>query len=408
MRPRAALDGLNFCLADAISMLGPYLGVFLLTRHGWDQAAVGFVAMASGLAGIAAKLPLGAAIDASHAKRALLVAALAGISVAATMIALAPSGATVLVACLVVAVAGQAFGPLVAALTLGLFERDRIAWHMGRNGAFDHAGNIFAALVVAVVGSLLGQQATFLLVPLFSMIAMACVAAIPAKAIDNRRARGADADGGDGGTIRDLLRCAPLLVLAAALFLFHLANAAMLPLVGQRLALLHRGYESAMMSACIVAAQFVMLPVALFCGGRADRIGRRPLLLAAFAILPLRGLLYTLNDSPQWLIAVQLLDGVGAGALGVLVPLLVADLTRGTGRFNLSFGAMATMGGIGAALSNAAAGAIVVAAGYDAAFLALAAVALTGFVLVWAALPETAIRNSPLVSERRTCQPLPY
>jgi predicted MFS family arabinose efflux permease len=408
MRPRVALDGLNFCLADATSMLGPYLGVFLLTRHGWDQAAVGFIAMASGLLGIVAKLPLGAAIDASRSKQVLLVAALVAISLAATLMVVAPSATTILVACLAVAVAGQAFGPLVTALTLGLFERDQIAWHMGRNGAFDHAGNIFAAMVVALVGSLLGQQATFLLVPLFSMIAMACVAAIPARAIDHRRARGADTDGSNGGTIRDLLCCAPLLVLAAALFLFHLANAAMLPLVGQRLALLHRGYESAMMSACIVAAQFVMLPAALCCGAWADRIGRRPLLLAAFGILPLRGVLYTLNDSPQWLIAVQLLDGVGAGALGVLVPLLVADLTRGTGRFNLSFGAMATTGGIGAALSNAGAGAIVVAAGYDAAFLALAALALTGFVLVWAALPETAVQNSPLVIKRRTCQPSPY
>jgi MFS family permease len=200
----------------------------------------------------------------------------------------------------------------------------------------------------------------------------------------------------------------PLLVLAAALFLFHLANAAMLPLVGQRLALLHRGYESAMMSACIIAAQFVMLPVALCCGAWADRIGRRPLLLAAFAILPLRGVLYTLSDAPEWLIAVQLLDGVGAGALGVLVPLLVADLTRGTGRFNLSFAAVATTAGIGAAVSNAGAGAIVVAAGYDMAFLALAVVAVTGFALVWIALPETAVGGSPLVNKSRTCQPLPY
>jgi len=266
----------------------------------------------------------------------------------------------------------------------------------------------WVVVTAALVGSLLSQRATFLLVPLFSTIAAACVVAIPATAIDHRRARGAEGDREDGGTIRGLLCHGPLLVLAAALFLFHLANAAMLPLVGQKLALLHRGYESAMMSACIIAAQFVMLPVALCCGACADRIGRRPLLLTAFAILPMRGVLYTLNDAPEWLIAVQLLDGVGAGALGVLVPLLVADLTRGTGRFNLSFAAVATTGGIGAAVSNAGAGAIVVAAGYDTAFLALAVVAITGFALVWIALPETAAGGSPLVNKSRTCQPLPY
>ena len=183
-----------------------------------------------------------------------------------------------------------------------------------------------------------------------------------------------------------------LLLLTTCLALFHLANAAMLPLVGQRLALAHAGYESAMMSACIVAAQLVMLPVALLCGAWADRLGRRPILLVAFAILPLRGLLYTLSDAPAWLIGVQLLDGIGAGVLGVMVPLVVADLTRGTGRYNFSLGGVAMASGVGAALSNAVAGAIVTSQGYDTAFLALAVTAFAALLLLWSRLPETAPR----------------
>jgi MFS family permease len=198
-------------------------------------------------------------------------------------------------------------------------------------------------------------------------------------------------------SLESLLRNVPLRVLAIGLALFHFGNAAMLPMVGQRLALAHAGYESAMMSACIVGAQMVMLPVALWCGAWADRVGRKPILIVACAVLALRGVLYTLSSEPGWLLGVQLLDGVGAGALGVVVPLLVADLTRGTGRYNVSLGAAATLSGIGAALSNAVAGMIVVRYGYDAAFATLGAIALGALALFWRLLPETSERPLPLL-----------
>jgi MFS family permease len=143
-----------------------------------------------------------------------------------------------------------------------------------------------------------------------------------------------------------------------------------------------------MMSACIVAAQAIMLPIALLVGRTADSWGRKPLFLAGFAILPVRAVLYTLSDNSFWLIGVQLLDGIGAGIFGALTPL--ADIMRGTGRYNLALGGIATMQGIGASLSGLAAGVIVDHFGYGAAFLTLGAaagVALTVFAL---GMPETA------------------
>jgi len=399
MRRRLALDGLNFCLADAASVLGPILGVFLLTQHQWDQASIGLVAMIGGLTGIAVKVPIGAAIDATRHKRGLLVAALAGLSVAAIAVATSPTWTMVAIASVVIALAQAVFGPGIAALTLGLFDRTRIANRMGRNGAFDHAGNVFAAVLAGAIGSLVSQRAVFMLVPLFSLLAAFCVLAIRPSDIDHERARGADNGPSKGIAIAELLRHGSLLLLATCLALFHLANAAMLPLVGQRLALAHAGYESAMMSACIVAAQLVMLPVALLCGAWADRLGRRPILLVAFAVLPLRGLLYTLSDAPAWLIGVQLLDGIGAGVLGVMVPLVVADLTRGTGRYNFSLGGVAMVCGVGAALSNALAGAIVVSRGYDTAFTALAVVAFAALLLLWGMLPETAPKPARAIGD---------
>jgi MFS family permease len=186
-----------------------------------------------------------------------------------------------------------------------------------------------------------------------------------------------------------LFECRPLLIFAACVTMFHFANAAMLPLVGQKLALADRDSGTALMSACIVAAQIVMVPMAMLVGARADAWGRKPLFLAGFAILPIRGALYTLSDDPYWLVGVQLLDGVGAGIFGALFPLVVADLTRGTGRFNVSQGAIATAQGIGASLSNMVAGFIIVWAGYSAAFLFLGCVAAAAFVLYWFAMPET-------------------
>jgi MFS family permease len=172
--------------------------------------------------------------------------------------------------------------------------------------------------------------------------------------------------------------------------LFHLANAPLLPLVGQKLAAAYPKEATAMMSACIVAAQMVMLPIALLVGSRADSWGRKPIFLAGFAVLPLRAVLYTLSDNSVWLIGVQLLDGVGAGIFGALAPLVIADVMRGTGRFNLAQGAVATAQGLGASLSGLAAGELVDQFGYSAAFLTLGAAALVALVVFAFGMPETA------------------
>jgi MFS family permease len=176
--------------------------------------------------------------------------------------------------------------------------------------------------------------------------------------------------------------------------LFHLANAAMLPLVGQKLALQDNRLGMTFIAACIVAAQMVMVPMAMLVGARADQWGRKPLFLAGFLILPLRGCLYTVSDNQFWLLAVQTLDGVGAGIFGAIFPIIVADLMRGTGRFNVAQGAILTAQGIGAALSTTLAGIVVVHAGYSAAFLTLAGVAILGALVFFFGMPETNPRSS--------------
>jgi MFS family permease len=389
-----SLDCLNFFLADVKGGLGPYLGIYLLTQQHWNQAAIGVVATVAGIVGLVIHAPVGAFIDATRWKRGVVVAGVGVLSVSAIAIATVPIFPVVLTAQTMMGIAGAIFGPAIAAITLGILGSRGLAYRMGRNAAFDHAGNVSIAVLAGAVGWWFSQNAVFFLVPIFSILTASAVLSIPARAIDHARARGlvrttpGAHEQPSGWSV--LITCKPLLVFAVCVALFHFANAPMLPLVGQKLALANKGAETALMSACIVAAQLVMLPMALLVGAKADAWGRKPIFLVAFAILPIRGVLYTLSDDRSWLVAVQLLDGVGAGIFGALTPLVLADLMRGTGRYNVSQGAIATAQGIGASLSNMVAGLIVVSAGYSVAFLTLAAVALVALIVFFLAMPETA------------------
>jgi MFS family permease len=399
-RPRS-LDAVNFLLADVRGALGPYLNVFLITRQHWSQTEVGWVTTISGLLGLVAQTPAGAAIDATRRKRGAVVLALIILAIGASVIFAAPRFWPVMLANTAIAVVGDVFGPAVAAVTLGLYARQHLARRMGRNSAFDHAGNVAIAAAAGGIGYLFSQRAVFLLVPVFSLLAAAAMLSIPAKAIDENRARGladrasTDAEAGEKPSgYAVLLRCRPLVVFGICAMLFHFANAPLLPLVGQKLAQAHPASATAMMSSCIIAAQLIMLPVALAVGRTADRVGRKPILLVGFAVLPIRALLYTFSDNSAWLIGVQLLDGIGAGIFGAMTPLLIADVMRGTGRYNLAQGAVATAQGVGASLSGLAAGVIVDHLGYSAAFLTFGAAACVALVTLFVAMPETATKNS--------------
>lgn len=391
-----ALDALNFFLADVRDGLGPYLAIYLLTEQKWDEASIGAVMSVAALAGIAAQTPAGALIDRSTAKRALMVCAAILVTLASLVLPLIRGFELVAATQAIAAAAGAIFAPAIAAVTLGIVGPRAFARRTGRNEAFNHAGNAVAAALAGVTAYWFGPIVVFWLLAAMATASIFATLAIPADAIDHHIARGLDEatarDGPAGNRpsgFQVLLTCRPLLIFAVATVAFHFSNAAMLPLVGQKLALVNRELGTTLMSVCIVAAQMVMVPVAMLVGHKADVWGRKPIFAAALAVLILRGALYPFSDNPYWLVSVQLLDGVGAGIFGALFPLVVADLTRGTGHFNVSQGAIATAAGLGGALSTAVAGLIVVKAGYSAAFLFLAGVAGTGLIGFCAMMPET-------------------
>jgi len=255
---------------------------------------------------------------------------------------------------------------------------------------FDKAGNVFMAAVVGILGTIFSESAAFYVLPVFAALTIRAVLAIPARAIDHRRARGLEETEGSRQpeSLRELWRSRPLVVFAAAALIFNFANAPLLQLVAQKLALAHPGYESGLTSAAIIVTQLAAIPMGLLVAN-ANSIGRRPLLIIAFAAVPLRALLCAAYDGPSWLVGVQCLDGAGAGMFDALLPLALADMTRGSGRYSLARGVLGTIGGIGGSIGQGAAGFIVSALGYNAGFLILAAIALAALVLVVVAMPET-------------------
>ncbi|MCP3389070.1 MFS transporter [Bradyrhizobium sp. CCGB12] len=389
-----ALDAANFFLADVRDGLGPYLAVYLLTEQHWNEARIGIVMSIATIAGIVAQTPAGALVDVTRAKRLVMVVSAVLVTLASLSLPLFPNFLPVAISQGIAQAATVVFPPAIAAISLGIFGHAAFTRRIGRNETFNHAGNAVAAAIAGISAYWFGPTVVFYLLGAMAIASLVSILAIPERAIDHDLARGLhDAD---GDVQRDrpsglgmLLTCRPLLVFAICVLLFHLSNAAMLPLVGQKLALQDKNIGTSLMSACIVAAQVVMVPFAMLVGARADSWGHKRFFLAALLILPIRGALYTLSDNPFWLVGVQLLDGVGAGIFGAIFPVIVADLMRNTGRFNVAQGAVITAQSIGAALSTTLAGLVVVNAGYSAAFITLGVMAAIGAVICLLALPET-------------------
>ncbi len=282
-------------------------------------------------------------------------------------------------------------GPAIAAVSLGLVGHRAIGERLGRNARFASIGNGLAAAAMGAVGYI-SPRAVFVVTAVLLVPALLSLRAMASSEIDAERAHGAlpkRRDNKPPGNFADLLRCRPLLILAGCVMLFHLANAAMLPLMGSVVTMRSSQWATILIAACIVVPQLIVALLSPWVGRQSQSWGRRPLLLIGFAALPIRGLLFATVKDPTILVLVQLLDGITASVFGVIVPLMIADLTRGTGHFNLGQGIVGTTTGIGASLSTTLAGYASDHFGSGSAFLGLAATAFLGLAAVWSLMPET-------------------
>jgi predicted MFS family arabinose efflux permease len=387
---RGALEGLSFFMADMQAGIGPFLGVLLLA-HGWRAGAIGTVISVGAVAGMLAVGPCGALVDATSRKRSWI--AVAGLMSLASsglvLLSQAPwvIGASQMIAC----VAGAALGPGMVGLTLGVARQEGFNAQQGRNQAFNHAGNLAGAALSGVLGWRFGFAAVFWLAALFSALSIGCVFAIPKRAIDDAEARGLSDAPGEPHRPRGLailFESRPLLVAAAALMLFYVGDAAMLPLYGMAVVAGHRGDPAGFVATTIVVAQGVMVVTSLIAMKLAARRGYWLVLLIAFALLPIRGLVASSLIAAWGVWPVEGLDGITSGLLSVAAPGLIARIMDGTGRVNAAQGAIMAAQGLGGAISPALGGWIAQALGYPAALATLGGFAAIS-VALWIGFART-------------------
>src|SRR5258707_14847009 len=361
----SGLDGVNFFLAGILAGFGPYLAAYLADQK-WTQENIGFVLTASGVAGVIRRVPGCALGETCRSKRALVVMGAAMVAIMAIIIAFEPSFPLVFTALVLQGITGGFLGPAIAAISLGLVGHAALPQRLGRNQRFASTGNLVTAALMGLIGYFLSYQAIFLTVAALAIPLFVALARIRAPDIHFGRACGApDHDMPSlpaRASLRSLWKSPGLLTFGACLFLFQLANASVLPLVAEDLLYQREKRASLVVSALIVLPQIIVAVTAPWVGQWAKNWGRRPLLLIGLGALPIRALLFASVVDPTLVVAFQLLDGISGAVLGVLTALVIADVTGGTGRFNLAQGIVGTASGIGASLGTTLFG--VVAAGF--------------------------------------------
>jgi len=380
-----ALDLVNFFVADVQTGFGPFVAVYL-TTHKWTQVEIGFALTLGTVTSLVSQLPAGILVDSMRNKRMAASGALVGVIIAALLLAVQPEQLPVLVAQILHGFASCVITPAIAAISLHLAGHAGLGERLGRNARFASIGNGLAAAVMGATGAYFSSRLVFLLTAALCVPALVALWAIGPghHARSQTTCRVMDVPG-----LKRLLADRRLLVFGVCVMLFHLSNAAMLPLAGAAVTMRAGHFANLIIAACIVVPQCIVALLSPWVGRAAEKIGRKRLLLIGWGALPLRGLLLAVLPGSWPLVMGQAVSGVSAAVFGVLLPLLAADLTLGTAHFNLCMGMLGLAMYLGAALSTTMSGGIADAVGMQAAFLVLAGVGLIGFLTVWLAMSET-------------------
>jgi MFS family permease len=388
-RSRLGLDWTNFFISDVQTSFGSFVA-FYLAGLNWSKPDVGLVLTIGGLAAVISLVPGGALADGVRHKRLLVACGITALAGAALIYALAPTFHLVVFAEVLHGLTAGLIGPAISAISLGLVGRRAMSARTGRNQRFQAAGTAITAGIMGLIGTRFSTGAIFFATAGFCVPALLALSFIRFEEIDYHRARNAKA-GEKSKELAPFLHLAknpPLLAFAGCLMLLQLADASMLPIIGENLAL-GGGGTSLYMSGLIVVPQITVAVLAPWAGYHSEKRGRKPLLLIAFGIEALRALLLTFFSSYSMLLLVQFLNGISGSIIAVLTILVITDLTTGSGRFNLTTGVVGMLQAIAAAVSTTATGFFFAEFGTSIGFLAITGVATAATLLLWIAVPET-------------------
>ncbi len=389
-RSQRGLDWMNFFLADVQTGFGAFVA-FYLADLGWQKHEVGLALTAGTFAAVVSQIPGGALVDALPWKRGLAAIGIGMICTSALVLALVPSFLLVFFAEILHGLAAGIVTPAIAAISLGLVGRRAMSARTGRNYRFDAFGNSLTAGLMGLAGQYLSKSAIFLGSAALCIPALIALFSIRSDEIDYARARnaGRGEQAKSFQRIFDLGKNRKLYIFAGCVFLFQLADASMLPVVGENLAQGKTESASLLMAGLIVVPQIVVALLSPWMGYYSEKLGRKPLLLIGFALEVARATLFALATNYPMLVIAQLLGGISAAAVTVVTVLVITDLTAGTGRFNLVRGSIGAVIAIAASISTAASGFMFQGLGHWQGFLILAATSLIATGFLWIAMPET-------------------
>lgn len=389
------LNWLNLFVAQMQMAFGAFLSLHLAAEH-WRTVDIGFALTIGTATAMLCQVPGGALVDAVHRKCLLAGSAILVIACAALLVGASPLKIPVYIGEAMQGAGSCVLGPAIAAITLALTHSDKLGERFGSNVRFSALGSMLAAGLMGAVGYWFSPGATFYLAALSGLAALAAVSGIPHADLEEAPER------------TDHLAALPrrhrpkpedpklhvafdrrLLIFAGCIALFQLGNAAVLPIAAAELSRANGRVGELVISAAIIVPQALTALLAPRFGRATQTWGRRPILLLGLAPLPLRAMLFAGITNPYGMVIIQALDGISAAVIGMIVPLVVADITRRRGRFNLAMGVVGLAVGVGAAVSTTFAGAIADMFGNMMAYVALGGAGLAACLLVWLALPET-------------------
>ena len=381
---------MNFFIADVQTGFGTFVA-FYLAVSGWSQGQIGVALSAASIAGMISQIPGGAIADAITWKRGLAAIGILITGAAALLLGMAPNFILVFFAQILQGLTAGIITPAIGAISLGLVGRSAIALRAGRNYRYAAAGHALTAALMGAAGTYLWNGAIFFAAAALCIPALIALGFIRGDEIDYARARNAtrSKDRVAAGRVVDLIKNHKLVLFTAATLLFQLADASILPVMGENLVAAKYDRAAIWMSGLIIVPQVVVALLAPWVGFHSEKRGRRPLLLIGFGLEPIRAVLLAFTSAYPLLVVGQIMSGITGAVIGVLTILVIADLTAGTGRFNLVVGAVGTMSGVAASLSTSATGFLFQAFGPRIGYLPLAAIAAAATVLIWLFVSET-------------------
>ena len=393
-RSSHGLDGVNFFVAAVQTGFGSFVTVYLV-KNQWPPDAIGFALTTGTLSTLFSQIPAGAALDSMREKRRAVLLGIASVGLAALLLCVTTARPAVYLALAIQGLASSLIGPGIAAISLALVGQAALSERIGRNARFASIGNGLAAVAMGIAGAYLPALSVFLMSAMLALPALLSLSLISEASeptiaqSDPIRGHGQDGTRITWQGMKSLLLDRRLSIFAACVVMFFAASAALGPGVALHVTQLWPAFATLIVAATILVPQAIVAAISPWVGRRAETSGRRPLLLVGWGLIPLQALLYATLPDVFGLVFGNLLNAFSAAIFGVVMTVVAADLTRRTGCFNLTLGALGVAVSIGASVSTFCTGISAALFGDRGAAVGLVLVGLCGLLLLWTRMPET-------------------